>query len=174
MTTVTFTCQIATTAESRSPARRHPTDVLRVRKNHRCYWLRQDSLTHGLLQDIGVSPNDFNHPAGVAVYGDGVVYVADWTTERALIFDDEGKTLSTLREDSYDISKWARIGLNANPDMSTWHCLLKNPEVKQTFRMPSYCDHDQETNRLMLSDTMGHRILISQKEEGYQDSRFDL
>jgi len=129
---------------------------------------------HALVHDIGVAPQDLNHPAGVAVDGDGDVYVADWMNERVVIFDAEGKTLATLRGDAHEISKWAKMGLDANPDMSRRHRLAKNPEVKQYFRMPSYCAFDQKTNRLMVCDTMRHRIQIYQKEEGYKDPQFNL
>ena len=129
---------------------------------------------HALVHDIGVAPQDLNPPAGVAVDGDGDVYVADWMNERVVIFDAEGKTLATLRGDAHEISKWAKMGLDANPDMSRRHRLAKNPEVKQYFRMPSYCAFDQETNRLMVCDTMRHRIQIYQKEEGYKDPQFNL
>ena len=129
---------------------------------------------HALVHDIGVPPNDLNHPADVAVDGDGDVYVADWMNERVVIFDAEGKTLATLRGDAHEISKWAAMGLDANPDMRRRHRLAKNPEVKQYFRMPSYCAFDQENNRLLVCDTMRHRIQIYQKEDGYQDPQFNL
>ncbi len=49
-----------------------------------------------------------------------------------------------------------------------------HPEVKQYFRMPSYCAFDQENNRLLVCDTMRHRIQIYQKVDGYQDPQFNL
>ena len=129
---------------------------------------------HALVQDIGVNPNDLNHPAGVAVDGDGDVYVADWMNERVVIFDAEAKPLTTLRGSAHDISKWAAMSLDANPDMRRRHRLAKHPEVKEYFRMPSYCAFDQATNRLMVCDTMRHRIQIFEKDSNYKDPQFNL
>ena len=129
---------------------------------------------HALVQDIGVNPNDLNHPADVAVDADGDVYVVDWMNERVVIFDAEANTLAALRGDAHDISKWAAMSLEASPGMRMRHRQAKNPDVKRYFRMPSYCAFDQENNRLLVCDTMRHRIQIYQKEEGYQDPQFNL
>ena len=75
---------------------------------------------------------------------------------------------------AHEISKWAQMGLDANQDKSRRHRPSKKPEVKQYFRMPSYCAFYKETNRLMVCDTMRHRIQIYQMEEGYKDPQFNL
>ena len=129
---------------------------------------------HALVQDIGVNPNDLNHPADVAVDGDGDVYVVDWMNERIVIFDSEGQTLATLRGDAHEISKWAAMSMEVSPGMRMRHRQAKNPDVMQYFRMPSYCAFDQENNRLLVCDTMRHRIQVYQKEDGYQDPQYNL
>jgi sugar lactone lactonase YvrE len=129
---------------------------------------------HALVHDIDAPPTDLNHPAGVAVDGDGDVYIADWMNERIVIFDKEATALTTLRGDAHEISKWGAMTLDASPDMRRRHRLAKNPDVRQYFRMPTYCAFDQETDRLMVCDTMRGRIQIYQKEEGYKDPQFNL
>lgn len=54
---------------------------------------------HTTISDIGVGPGDLNHPSGVAVDGDGDVYVADWMHEQVVIFDDKAMPLASLRGD---------------------------------------------------------------------------
>ena len=130
--------------------------------------------SHAVIRDIGVNPNDLNHPSGVAVDGDGDVYVADWMNERVVIFDAEAMPLTSLRGDAHEISKWAALSLEANPDMAKRHRLAKHPEVKQYFRMPSYCAFDQATNRLLVCDTMRHRIQVYEKDGSYQDPQTNL
>ena len=129
---------------------------------------------HATVREIEANPNDLNHPSGVAVDGEGDVYVADWMNERVVIFDAEAMPLTSLRGDAHEISKWAALSLEANPDMAKRHRLAKHPEVKQYFRMPSYCAFDQATNRLLVCDTMRHRIQVYEKDGSYQDPQTNL
>ncbi|MBQ10855.1 MAG: hypothetical protein CMJ45_04825 [Planctomyces sp.] len=130
--------------------------------------------SHALVEDIGVAPTDLNHPAGVAVDGDGDVYIADWMNERIVIFDKEAKVLATLRGDAHEISKWAAMSLDANPDMNRRHRLAKHPEVRHYFRMPSDCTFDQENNRLIVCDTQRGRLQFYNKDTSYTDPQFNL
>jgi len=94
-------------------------------------------------------------PCGLTIDNYGDIYVADWMNERVVIFDAEGKTPATWGGgDAHENSKWAKMGLDVNRDMSRRHRLSKNPEVKQYSGMPGYCGFDKETNRLMVCDNM--------------------
>lgn len=129
---------------------------------------------HAVVKDIGVDPNDLNHPSSVAVDGDGDVYVADWMNERVVIFDAAAMPLTALRGDAHEISKWAELSLAANPDMRKRHRLAKYPETRQYFRMPSYCAFDQATRRLFVCDTMRHRVQVYEKDSAYADPQANL
>lgn len=129
---------------------------------------------HATVEDIGVDPNDLNHPSGLAVDGDGDVYVADWMHERVVIFDEEAAPLTTLRGDAHEISKWAALSLEANPDMKRMHRLAKFPKVREYFRMPSDCAFDQATNRLIVCDVQRGRLQIYEKDSNYTYPQFNL
>lgn len=130
--------------------------------------------SHATIREIGVDPNDLNHPSGVAVDGDGDVYVADWMNERVVIFDAEAMPLTALRGDAHEISKWAAMSLDANPDMRKRHRLAKYPETRQYFRMPSDCAFDQATNRLIVCDVQRGRLQIYEKDSAYADPQTNL
>ena len=119
-------------------------------------------------------PNDLNHPTGVAVDGDGDVYVVDWMNERIVIFDSQARTVATLRGDASGLSKWAQQSIGANPDMEKARSRVKNPEVQNYFRMPVACIYDRAGDRLMVCDTLRSRIQIYHKDSGYQDPQFNL
>ncbi len=113
---------------------------------------------HATIRDIGVGSGNLNHPSGVAVDGDGDVYVADWMHERVVIFDDEAMPLASLRGDAHEIFKWAALSLEANPNMRRVHRLANNPQARQYFRMPRDCAFDQATNRLIVCDVQRGRL----------------
>lgn len=130
--------------------------------------------SHAFDEHIDVNPNDLNHPTGVAVDGDGDVYVVDWMNERVVIFDSAAKTLATIRGDASGLSKWAQMSIDANPDMDKARRRLKNPEIQNYLRMPVACTFDQQANRLIICDTMRGRVQVYDKEEGYLDPQFNL
>ena len=130
--------------------------------------------SHTYTSHIAVNPNDLNHPTGVAVDGDGDVYVVDWMNERVVIFDSQARTVATLRGDASGLSKWAQQSIGANPDMEIARSRVKNPEIQNYFRMPVACIYDRAGDRLMVCDTLRSRIQIYHKEGGYQDPQFNL
>ena len=129
---------------------------------------------HTTVREIEANPNDLNHPTGVAVDGDGDVYVVDWMNERVVIFNSEGKTMATLRGDASGLSKWAEMSINSNPDMGLARRRVYNPEIQNYFRMPVACIFDQPTNRLIICDTHRGRLQIYEKDTGYSDPQFNL
>jgi len=129
---------------------------------------------HTTVREIEANPKDLNHPTGVAVDGDGDVYVVDWMNERVVIFNAEGQTIATLRGDASGLSKWAEMSINSNPDMGLARRRVKNPEIQNYFRMPVACIFDQPTNRLIVCDTHRGRLQIYEKDTGYTDPQFNL
>ena len=129
---------------------------------------------NALIEDIGVIPNDLNHPSGVAVDGDGDVYVADWMNERVVIFDAAAKPLATLRGDARELSRWAQRHMDSSPALRRRRRLAKRPEVQAYFRMPSYCAFDRATNRLIVCDTLRFRLQVYEKDTSYEDPQINL
>ena len=129
---------------------------------------------HATVGNIGVNSNNLNHPTGIAVDGDGDVYVVDWMNERVVIFDDKANPVATMRGDAHDLSKWAQMTLDANPDMVTARRRVNNPEIQNYFRTPVDCLFDQTTNRLIVCDTQMCRLQIYEKDKNYLSPQFNL
>ena len=125
--------------------------------------------SHTFQSHIAVHPKDLNHPTGVAVDGDGDVYVVDWMNERVVIFDDKADPMTTLRGDGSGLSKWGELSAVANPDMEKARRRVKNPEIQNYFRMPVACTFDQANNRLLVCDTLRSRIQVYHKDSEYMD-----
>ena len=130
--------------------------------------------SHTYQAHIDVNPKDLNHPTGVAVDGDGDVYVVDWMNERVVIFDNEADPVATLRGDATGQSKWAEMSISANPDMEKARRRVKTPEIQNYFRMPVACTFDRASNRLLVCDTLRSRIQIYHKDSEYKDPQFNL
>ncbi len=121
-----------------------------------------------------VNPKDLNHPTGIAVDGDGDVYVVDWMNERVVIFDRVGEPVATLRGDASGLSKWAQLSIDANPDMAKARRRVKNPEIQNYFRMPVACAFDRKNDRLLVADTLRSRVQVYYKDREYMDPQFNL
>ena len=143
--------------------------------NHRVQKFNADGdhlLTFG---HGGPGPGSLRHPSGVAVDGDGDVYVADWMNDRVVIYNSEAKPLTHLRGDAIEISNWAQMTLDANPDMIRRRRQVYDLEEQQkVFRMPTACTFDQENNRLIVCDTQRNRLQIYHKESNYVDPQYNL
>ena len=130
--------------------------------------------SHTYQSHIAVNPRDLNYPTGVAVDGDGDVYVTDWMNERVVIFDDQATTVTTLRGDASGLSKWAELTVVASPDVEKARRRVKTPEMQNYFRMPVACTFDQASNRLLVCDTLHSRIQVYYKDKDYHDPQFNL
>ena len=130
--------------------------------------------SHTFQSRSEVNPKDLNHPTGIAVDGDGDVYVVDWMNERVVIFDSIGEPVATLRGDASGLSKWAQLSINANPDMEKARRRVKNPEIQNYFRMPVACAFDRENDRLLVADTLRSRVQVYYKDREYMDPQFNL
>ena len=129
---------------------------------------------HATVGDIGVNPNDLNHPTGVAVDGDGDVYVVDWMNERVVVFSSDTRPVARFRGDAHDLSQWAQMTLDANPDMAMARRRVKNPEIQNYFRLPVSCIFDQATDRLIVCDTQMCRLQVYVKDRHYTAPQYNL
>ena len=123
----------------------------------------------------GSGPGSLNHPTAVAVDQDGDVYVVDWMNERVVIYDAETKPLTYLYGDAVDLSKWAQMQIDANPDMIKARRRVYNLEDQQRkFRLPMGCAFHQETNTLIVCDTQRSRLQVYTKDKDFHDPQFNL
>ena len=143
--------------------------------NHRVQKFSADGMHLLTFGHAGSGPGSLRHPSDVAVDGDGDVYVVDWMNERVVIYDSEAKPLTYLHGDATDVSPWAQMTLDANPDMTRRLRQVYNlADQRKPFRMPVGCDFDQRTNRLIVCDTQRSRLQVYQKESNYLDPQYNL
>ena len=86
---------------------------------------------------------------------------------------DRAGTLARLKG-AVKLRRPAKLSINSNPDMAIARRRVKNPEIQEYLRMPVACAFDQETNRLIICDTMRGRLQIYEKDRGYKDPQFNL
>ena len=143
--------------------------------NHRVQKFSTDGAHLLTFGHPGSGPGSLRHPSDVAVDGDGDVYVVDWMNERVVIYDSEAKPLTYLHGDATDVSPWAQMSLEANPDVVKRRRQVDNlADQQKVFRMPVGCAFDQRTNRLIVCDTQRGRLQIYQKESDYADPQYNL
>ena len=143
--------------------------------NHRVQKFSADGAHLLTFGHGGSGPGSLRLPSDVAVDGDGDVYVVDWMNERVVIYSSEAKPLTHLRGDATDVSKWAQMTLDANPDMIKRRRQVHNLEDQQrVFCMPVACAFDQEANRLIVCDTQRGRLHIYHKDSNYADPQYNL
>ena len=123
----------------------------------------------------GAGPGSLDHPAGVAIDGDGDVYVADSEHERVVIYDSTAKLLAYLTGDAVDVSAWAQMSIDANPDVAKARRRVDDLEQQQRyFRIPTSVNFDRENNRLIVCDTQRSRLQIYEKDNSFQDPQLNL
>lgn len=143
--------------------------------NHRVQKFSPDGDTLAIFGQGGTEPGSLNHPTSVAVDQDGDVYVCDWMNERIVIYDAEGKLLTYLYGDAVDLSKWAQMQIESNPDMINARRRVYNLEDQQRrFRLPMGCAFHQETDTLIVCDTQRSRLQVYTKEKGFREPQFNL
>jgi len=130
--------------------------------------------THVITAHVPVNPNDLNHPTGVAVDGDGDVYVTDWMNNRVVIFDADTKPISVIRGDAHGLAKWADLTVSVNPDVASARLKAANPEAERYLRMPTDCFYDQTNDRLIIADTWRNRVQVYEKDRKFQNPQSNI
>ena len=92
----------------------------------------------------GNGPGQFNRPAGIAVDGDGDVYVADWHNHRVQVFSPQGEFLAELAGDA-TMSTWGEQLLAANSIMQEQRRVAKNWARKGSCCCPVGCRRTTRT-----------------------------
>ena len=142
--------------------------------NHRVQKFSPDGAYLMSFGDGSPGNGSLNHPAGVAVDRDGDVYVADWMNHRVVIYTADGNLLAYLRGDVQELSKWAQLRLDIDPDMVKAQRRTQNLDDLRWFALPVNVVFDQELNNLIVCDTQRYRLQIYHKDKEYQDPIFNL
>lgn len=143
--------------------------------NHRVQKFSANGTPLSVFGRSGKGPGSLNHPTSVAVDQDGDVYVVDWMNERIVIYDSDAKILAYLHGDAVDLSKWAQMQVESNPDIINARRRVYDLENQQRkFRLPMGCGFDGGTNRLVVCDTQRSRLQVYAKDNEFREPQINL
>jgi DNA-binding beta-propeller fold protein YncE len=111
----------------------------------------------------GSGNGQLNRPSDVAVDPDGDVYVCDWANNRVQVFGQDSKHVTSLLGDAQELSKWAKIALEANPIAVRRRRETRNLEREWLFALPTGLLFDAKHGRLIVADTQRARLQIYNK-----------
>jgi DNA-binding beta-propeller fold protein YncE len=137
-------------------------------KNNRVQKFTPDGQFVMQFGRYGTGKGELNHPSDVAVDPDGDVYVCDWANHRVQIFDADGKVVTSLWGDAQELSKWAKMTLEASPDAMKRRREVRSLEREWRFAFPTAAVFDAKRDRLIVSDTQRNRLQIYNKLKNYQ------
>ena len=120
----------------------------------------------------GTGKGELSRPSDVAVDRDGVVYVADWGNNRVQGFEANGDYLVTLHGDATELSPWAKMFVEANPDIARARARA-NLEPERRLRRPVSVIVGDDYKIVIVEDQNG-RLQIYQKDPDYRDAEFNL
>ena len=143
-------------------------------KNHRVQQFTADGGFVRSFGSYGAGPGELNRPSDVAVDPEGDVYVCDWANNRVQVFDPEGVFIATIVGDAQELSMWARMTVEANPDVQKARRRVETLEPEWRFVMPTGVVFDPHRSRLIVADTQRYRLQIYNKLSDYPEPQFNL
>ena len=112
-------------------------------------------------------------PADVAVDSEGDVYITDWGGKLVRIYDSTGNSITSLEGDAYELSKWGKQTVDANPDYAKGYRRAKNLEPFGRFNRPLGVEIDVN-DRVIIVDSNRCRLQIYDKEKNYLDPQSNI
>ncbi len=120
----------------------------------------------------GHGPGEMHRPSGLAVDGEGDIYVANMGNDNLLVFTPEGDYLATFVGDARELSPWARLTVDVNPDVIKARARTSTePEV--VFRGPVGV-HVGDDFRITVVESLNNRLQFYLKDNAYEDPQFTL
>ena len=143
-------------------------------RNHRVQKFDPEGEFVAQFGSYGNGRGELNRPSDVAVDPDGDVYVCDWANSRIQVFAPDGMFLTTIAGDAQELSKWAKMTVDANPDIQGARRRVRTMEPEWRFAMPMGVTFDSVKSRLIVADTQRYRLQIYNKLRDYAEPQFNL
>ena len=143
-------------------------------KNHRVQKFTPEGEFVAKFGSYGEGRGQLNRPTDVAVDPDGDVYVCDWANNRVQAFGEDGRFITSFIGDAQDLSKWAKMTVDANPDVVKARRKVYTREPEWRFDFPVALAFDAKKARLVVVDSQRHRLQIYSKLKGYMDPQMNL
>ena len=142
--------------------------------NHRAQKFSPDGKFLARFGSYGKGRGELNRPSDVTVDPDGDVYVCDWANNRVQAFGPDGRFLTSFIGDAQELSKWAQMMIDANPDVTKARRRVYSTEPEWRFELPTGVTFDANKNRLIVVESERGRFQVYEKLSGYIDPQFNL
>ena len=149
--------------------------------NHRVQKFTSEGEWLAQFGEAGTGRGKLQLPVDVAVDPEGDVYICDWSSNgqhpgRVHIFDSTGKFIISLVGDAQELSKWAKMTVDANADYikRRREVDLRNMESEWRFAVPTGITYDAENRRLVVVDSQRSRFQLYNKLDGYLVPQMNL
>lgn len=143
-------------------------------KNHRAQKFTVEGEFVASFGSHGTGRGQLNRPSGVAVDPDGDVYVCDWANSRVQLFDRDGKFITSFIGDAQELSKWAKMVVEVNPESLKRRREVRSLEREWRLALPRAVTFDQRRGNLIISDTQRNRLQIYSKLKEYAEPQRNL
>ena len=141
-------------------------------KNDRVQKFSPDGEYLATFGQTGTGDGELRYPTGVAIDNEGDVYVIDCGNDRLNIYASDGTYVTNFLGDAQNLSTWGQEMVDANPDMQKAR-LRADLTPQGLFRRPTAVNVDDE-GRIMVLESIDHRIQIYVKERDFVDAQFNL
>jgi DNA-binding beta-propeller fold protein YncE len=138
-------------------------------KNDRVQKFSPEGGYVGSFGSSGDGRGQLKRPSDVAVDGDGDVYVCDWANHRVQIFGPDGHFLTSFIGETRELSKWAQMAIEANPDALKKRRQMRKPEIEGQLTRPCGVTFDRLKERLIVADTQRLRLQLYNKLKNYAE-----
>jgi len=93
--------------------------------------------------------------------------VCDWSNDRVQVFAADGRFITSLQGDARELSYWASMTVEANPDAVRRRREVRDPSVEWRLNMPTDLLFDPVGRRIIIADAQRQRIQIYNKLDDY-------
>jgi sugar lactone lactonase YvrE len=86
---------------------------------------------------------------------------------RVQVFGPEGQYITGFTGDAQELSKWAKMTVDASPETIKRRREVRSLESEWRFAFPTGVTFDPKKNRLIVADSQRHRLQIYNKVQEY-------
>jgi DNA-binding beta-propeller fold protein YncE len=143
-------------------------------KNNRVQKFTPEGEFVASFGSCGSGRGELSRPSGVAVDPDGDVYVCDWANSRVQLFAPDGRFITSFIGDAQELSKWARMVVEVNPESLKRRREVRSLEPEWRLALPRAVTFDPQRSRLIISDTQRNRLQIYNKVREYAEPQRNI